>query len=191
MKNDAFKSEKQSVKYSWTSLIVGIIAILLGMWATVSPEKTLLTLSLIFSFSFIISGLFELAFALLNRKTLNGWGWTFISGIIDLLFGLLLLSMPVASILVLMFFVGFWILFHSILSIGSAIELQRNGVRNWGLMLFLSILGVILGFMLITNPVFASGFLITVFAFSLILYGIQRIFYADRLRALIKKVNEK
>lgn len=187
MKNEILKFEKQTLKYSWTCLLVGVISILLGMWATVTPQKTLLMLSFIFSLSFITSGIFELIFSLFNRDSLRGWGWGLVSAIIDILFGILLLSTPLGSLFILMLFIGFWVLFHSILSVGSAIELKQNNVRGWGFILFLSILGAILGLTLIINPVFASGFLIIVFSFSLISYGVQRIFYANRQKAMRKE----
>lgn len=191
MTNDLFFSTRQVVKYWWASLLIGILAIVLSIWCAASPASTLLTLSIIFVINLVITGVFEIIFAISNRNTLNGWGWSLASGIIDLLFGLLLMMMPLASIFVLIFFIGFWILLQSAWGIGSAFELKRHKVGGWGWVLFFSLLGLLLAFTLITNPAFASNFLVILFAISLALYGIQKVYYAFRLRALHKLFNEE
>lgn len=190
MKNDVFDSVKQVVKYWWLSLLVGLLAIMLGIWSFANPETALLTLSLIFAVNFIIMGVFEIVFSIFNRQSLNGWGWSLTSGIIDLIFGLLLFSLPLASIIVLMFFVGFWILFQSVWGIGAAMDLRRYKAKGWGWILILSLVGLILAFMLITNPLFAGTFLAVLFSISLVSYGLQRIIYGFNLRALHKRYKE-
>lgn len=130
--------------YSYYSRILVII----------KPGTTLALLGAFFIAGFLVSGIFEIIFALANKNTLKGWGgWTLASGIIDILFALLLLAMPISTIAVLLFMVGFWVMFQSIWAIGGgAIELQRNSVKGWGgWILTFGILGVILSFILIAN----------------------------------------
>lgn len=188
MGNDFLSSVKQAVKYWWVSPIIGIIAIILGVWCLANPGATLEVLGALFIAAFLVSGLFEIVFAISNRNNINGWGWTLASGIIDILFGFLLLAIPLGTIAVLLFFVGFWIMFQSIWGIGSAIELQRSGIKGWGWILALGILGLILSFILIVNPVFAAGFIIYLFAITLLFYGIMRIYYGLRLRSIHKDI---
>jgi len=190
MRNDLFFSVKQAVKYWWVSPIIGIIAIILGMWCIANPGATLAVLGALFIAGFLISGIFEIIFAFSNKDTLKGWGWTLASGIIDVLFGFILLAIPVGTIAVLLFFVGFWVMFQSIWGIGSSIELQRNGIRGWGWILALGILGLILSFILIVNPVFAAEFIIYLLAVTLLFYGIMRIYYGFRLKSLHKELDE-
>lgn len=190
MKSNLFFSVKQAVKYWWVSLLVGLLAIVLGIWALVAPGTTLAVLGMLFIASFLVSGIFEIIFAVSNKNTLNGWGWTLASGIIDILFALILIAIPLGEITALLFFVGFWIMFQSIWGIGSAVELQRSGVKGWGWILALGILGLILAFILITNPIFAAGFIIYLFSFSLLCYGILRIYYGFRLRNIHKEIDD-
>lgn len=190
MKNDFFFSVKQAVKYWWVSPIVGIIAIILGFWCIANPGETLAVLGILFIAGFLASGIFEIIFAILNRSTLKGWGWTLASGIIDILFAFLLLAIPLSTIAVLLFLVGFWIMFQSIWSISSSIELQRNGIKGWGWLLAFGILGLILSFILIVNPIFAAGFIIYLLALSLLCYGILRIYMGFKLRNIHKDIEE-
>lgn len=186
MKNDLFFSVKQAVKYWWVSPLVGIIAIFLGLWCIANPGETLAVLGMLFIASFFISGIFEIFFAFLNRNTLKGWGWTLASGLINIVFGLILLSISIGTIAVLLFLVGFWVMFQSIWSISSSIELRRNGVKGWGWLLTFGILGLILSFILIVNPVFAATFIIYILAFTLLSYGIMRIYLGFKLRSVHK-----
>ncbi|WP_108821309.1 HdeD family acid-resistance protein [Dysgonomonas sp. Marseille-P4361] len=190
MKNYFLSSVKKAVKYWWISPIIGVIAIILGVLCLANPLTTLSMLAALFVAGFLISGLFEGVFAISNREVLNGWGWTLASGIISILFGLILLGMPIETITVLLFFVGFWAMFQSIWAIGSAIELQRSGIKGWGWVLAFGILGLIFSFILITNPLFAAGFIIYLFAFILLTYGFVRIFYGFRLRSIHKELED-
>ncbi len=190
MKNELLQITKQAVKYWWTSLLIGILSIILAIWCMAAPATTLALLGAFFIAGFLISGIFEIIFAVSNRDTSNGWGWTLASGIIDILFALILMATPLGTIATLIFFVGFWAMFQSIWGIGSAIELQRNGIKGWGWVLALGILGLIFSFVLITNPIFAAEFIIYLLAFTLISYGILRIYYGFRLRSVGKKIEE-
>lgn len=190
MKNYFLSSVKKAVKYWWISPIIGVIAIILGVLCLANPLTTLSMLAALFVAGFLISGLFEVVFAISNREVLNGWGWTLASGIISILFGLILLAMPIETMTVLLFFVGFWAMFQSIWAIGSAIELQRSGIKGWGWVLAFGILGLIFSFILITNPLFAAGFIIYLFAFILLTYGFVRIFYGFRLRSIHKELED-
>jgi uncharacterized membrane protein HdeD (DUF308 family) len=191
MKNDLFYSTKQAVKYWWISLLIGLLAVGLGLWCMATPLSTLVALVLVFAVTFFVSGLFEIAFAISNRKLLRNWGWTLASGILDLAFGIILIAMPPEVIaLVMAYFVGFWVMFQSVWGIGTAAELQRNGVKGWGWLMALAILGVLMAFIFIVSPAFTTTFIIALVSISFIFYGIFRIYYAFRLRSLHKELDE-
>ncbi len=191
MKNDLFYSTKQAVKYWWISLLIGLLAVGLGIWCMATPLSTLVALVLVFAATFFVSGLFEIAFAISNRKLLRNWGWTLASGILDLAFGIILIAMPPEVIaLVMAYFVGFWVMFQSVWGIGTAAELQRNGVKGWGWLMALAILGVLMAFIFIVSPAFTTTFIIALVSISFIFYGIFRIYYAFRLRSLHKELDE-
>lgn len=191
MKNDLFYSVKQAVKHWWVSLLIGLLAIGLGIWCIVSPWATISALAIVFAINFLVSGIFEIIFAFSNKNTLKGWGWTLVSGVIDLLFGFILISMPPAAIaLVLSYFIGFWLMFQSIWGIGSAAELQRNGVKGWAWLMALAIVGVLMSFLFIMSPALTSGFIVSLVSISFIAYGTFRIYLGIRLKSLHKDIEE-
>lgn len=179
---------KRSLRYWWVSILTGILAIALGVLFVAVPESALLSLAMLFAIGFIINGIFELTFALVNRRELAGWGWNLVAAIVDLLLGILLLCIPGVTIFILIYFVGFWILFRSIWAIGVSIELQTFGVRGWGWILAFAILGVLFSAVFILSPAFGGSFIVAFAAISFMMYGIFRIALGLRLRSIKKEV---
>lgn len=188
MNNEFFDTVKQTVKYWWVSLLLGIFAIILGIACMFMPGSALIALSILFVVGFVVGGLLEIIYAISNKDSIKGWGWTLASGIISLIFGILLLATPIGTMGVMLFFVGFWIMFQSFWSIGTSIDLSTAGVKGWGWVLAFGILGLILSFILITNPVFTAGFVVYLLAFTLIFYGIVRIYYSIRMKSFYNKI---
>ena len=107
---------------------------------------------------FILGGILDIIFAVSNRDYVYGWGWTLAAGILELLLGIMLFTLPTASItVILVYFVGFWILFRSIWSIGESTQLRMMGVKGWGWALALSILCTVLAFLYLLSPTFSKG----------------------------------
>jgi uncharacterized membrane protein HdeD (DUF308 family) len=188
---EIFDSMKKTVKFWWISLIVGILAIALGVWCLLSPDKSLVGMAYVFVIVFLIGGILDIIFAVINRKYVHGWGWTLAAGIMETLLGILLLTLPTYLVTsVLVYFVGFWILFRSIWGIGESFQLQTLGVKGWGWLLVLSILCVILSFLYLLSPVFGGIFVVVLVGMTVILYGILRIVIAFKLRKFGKKMKD-
>lgn len=184
MYNDPIKSAKDTIKHWYLPLILGIIFIATGIWAIVTPETTYLSLSVLFSVTFVVIGILEIVFSITYRKVLDGWGWSLASGILSVIVGVLLIMHPQVSIVTLPIFVGFVVLFHSTMAIAWSIELKKYGVSNWGWLLFTGIVGVILSFFLLWNPRFA-GLTIAVFTgLTLVVIGIFHIHFSVELKKL-------
>lgn len=69
-----FQTFMKSIKYWYIPLIIGILFILIGGYVFTVPLETYVTLSTLFSISFIVSGLFDIFFSIQNQKILGGWG---------------------------------------------------------------------------------------------------------------------
>jgi len=191
MENQLFETVKDTVKNWWVSLLVGILAIIVGVWCLCSPDATLVALTMVFIIAFLIGGILEIVYAVSNAKIVAGWGWSLASGIIDILFALLLMILPTLLITTLLiYFVGFWILFRSIWAIGEATELQRFGVRGWGWLLALAILSVLLAFVFMISPLFGGIFIVAFVGVAFISFGIFRIYRAFLLKSLHKYIKK-
>ena len=83
-----------AVKNWWLSLLVGLLYIIVAIYLMFAPLASYVALSILFSVSMFVSGLFEIAFALANKKGISSWGWYLAGGIIDLILGIFLMASP-------------------------------------------------------------------------------------------------
>lgn len=179
-----FKTVDEAIKYWYLPLLIGILFIALGIWVLATPLSSYLSLSILFSLSFLLTGIFETVFAITNRKRIDNWGWLLASGILNTLIGILLLVTPTISVITLPYYVGFTVLFRSLTAIGMSIELKNYGLSDWRNLLFLGILGVIFAFILLWNPIFAGTSLVIWTALSIISMGGFSIYLSLKLKKI-------
>ncbi|MDH6250436.1 uncharacterized membrane protein HdeD (DUF308 family) [Chryseobacterium sp. H1D6B] len=178
------KSFRNSVKHWYIPLILGILFILFGIYVFSSPLETYLALSVLFSVSFIVSGLFDIFFSLNNTKFLNGWGWYLITGLLSLAMGIYLVTYPKISMTILPFIVGFTVMFRSFQLLGISFDLKEAHILRWGNLAVFSILGIILSFMLLANPIFSGISLVVLTGLSFIFVGAASVVLAFNLKKL-------
>ena len=87
-----FNEIQHSVKNWWTSLLLGIVYIIVALWLMFSPVSSYIALSIIFSVSMLVSGILEIIFAISNKKGVPSWGLYVVGGIIVLFLGIYLIA---------------------------------------------------------------------------------------------------
>lgn len=74
---------------------------------------------------------------------------------------------------------------RSLWAIGGASELGSLGVRGWGWLLAMAIIGFIFSVVFIfSSPIFGGAFVVAFFSAAMIIYGVFRIWLGFKLRAL-------
>jgi len=186
METSPLKTIKNGIKHWYLLLIAGLLYIAVGIWVLLTPVTSYLALALLFSISFIVSGISEIIFSISNRKELDSWGWKLAYGLLTAIIGLILLNSPLLTIATLPLYVGFVVLFRSIMAISFSIELSSYGVKQWGWLLFIGILGLIFSYILIWNPGLAGLTLVYWTGLALITLGIYSIYFSIQLNKLRK-----
>lgn len=92
--------------------------------------------------------------------------------------------------IVLIFYVAFALIFRSIMAIGWSIQFKKLGIANWGWLLFTGIIGALLSFLLLWNPVFAGLTIVYYVGFAFISVGISQTILSLRLRKWKKYLKE-
>ncbi|GAA4296774.1 HdeD family acid-resistance protein [Aestuariibaculum suncheonense] len=184
MKAQFLKTIRNSIKHWYIPLIVGLLFVGLGIYTLVSPVETFLALAFVFSISFMLSGISEIAFAIANKEEMDNWGWNLAFGIMTLLIGILLMSKPEISLTTLSFYIGFLILFRSMMGVSYALELKHYGVLDWGNLMIISVLGILFSLLLLWNPVFAGMTIIFCIGLTLIAGGAFSIYLSLKLKKL-------
>ncbi|MEO2071140.1 MAG: DUF308 domain-containing protein [Zunongwangia sp.] len=172
-------------KHWYIPLIIGLLFVGVGIWVFRTPAESYLTLTLLFSISFLVSGIFEIFYSVTNRKNLYGWVWNLVGGIANAIIGILLLSKPEVSLIVFPIYIGLWLLFRSILAVGTSLGLGLGS----GYLLVLGILGILFSFVLLWNPLFAGLTVVYWTGFGLLVFGIYNIIFSFQARK-IKKHSE-
>ncbi len=185
-----FQTITRSVKHWYIPLIIGIILIAAGIYVFMVPLETYLTLSVLFSISFIIIGILDIFFSIRNHKIMQGWGWYLVGGLLSLAGGIILCIYPGISIVILPFVVGFTLLFLSLHLLGFSFEMKSLGILNWGNTAILSVLGTIFSFMLVVRPLISGISLVVITGISFIIIGVSSIVLSFDLRK-VKKIPEK
>ncbi len=179
-----FKRARRAVKNWYLPLLAGLVLIAIGIWTFANPEDTYVALATLFALSFAITGFFESLFSINNRDILDGWGWTLVMGLLTLLVGVVMLMKPEISQLTLPFYIGFVVLFRSFQAISVAIDLRNFRVMAWGNLMVLGVLGVILGFILLWNPLFAGLSAVIWTGMAFIVAGVFNVVLSFRLKKL-------
>lgn len=186
MKNTFIKTVKNTVKHWYISLIIGVLFVISALYIFRTPLESYVSLSILFSSLFLVSGILEVIFSLSNRKEIDNWGWTLFAGILNTVIGGILLSNPGFTIVLLPIYVGFGLMFRSIQGMSSSFELKSYKVKGWWQLLVLGIIGLIFSVVMIFNPLLGGITIIYWTAGALLALGIFSIYYAFVLRKLKK-----
>jgi uncharacterized membrane protein HdeD (DUF308 family) len=117
---------------------------------------------------------------------LKSWGWTIARGVAAIIFGLIALTRPGITWVVLMTFFAVYALIDGIGEIASALSRDRPQDRPWGMLLFRGLMGIAVAVLWWVWPVTTSvGFLYVIGTYA-ILGGLLEIGAAIHLRRVIE-----
>ncbi|PWJ43931.1 HdeD family acid-resistance protein [Sediminitomix flava] len=189
--NNSFVNEiNESVKHWYIPLIIGLSFIGLGIWVFMAPASSYKTFSILFSISFLVSGILEILFAVANKRVFGSWGWALIMGILNLVLGILLLKDVEMAMEVLALYIGFLVLFRSLGAISTSLELSHFRMSGWGSLLVIGILGIILSTILIWRPQAAAFSVVIFMGLTLISFGASMAFISLKLKKVHTHVKE-
>src|SRR3954453_22379278 len=112
----------------WGSVVLGAILVIGGILAASWPGATLFTVALITGLSLIAHGAVRVGVAIMARNEISGWGWLALAGAVNILFGVLAIAWPQATVLVLSFVLGLQIAVFGLLLLCAAF--LRPGART-------------------------------------------------------------
>ncbi|WP_181781694.1 HdeD family acid-resistance protein [Pseudonocardia pini] len=169
----------------WLALLRGVLLVIFGIVALVSPGIALGALILVFGIYAIMDGLTAVVMGIRTRKSEKSWGWIVAQGVISVLAGLIALVYPGATALSLLFVIAFWAIVLGVAAIAEGIRSRRTDDR-WGWTIAKGVLDVLFGILLLVWP--ATGiltllWLVGVFAVA---GGIVLAVLAFRIRKLAK-----
>ncbi len=181
---DSFNTTiRNSLKGWYYPVITGVLSVITGVFLFIIPQSLYSIHIQILGIVFIISGLFRLIFSFQNRRTINGWGWYLIYGMLILDLGIYLTVYSGKSSVLI---IGLTALLRSFTMLGTAVDLKRHEHYHWGRIAIWSVAGIIFSALLILNPASAGIPINFVMALYFISIGIAAILLSGEYR----KVNQ-
>jgi uncharacterized membrane protein HdeD (DUF308 family) len=114
----------------WAALLLeGIAGIAAGVLTFVWPALTALVLLYLIAAWSIIRGVLKIAAAIRLRRTIQGEWLLGLNGVFSILFGILLIVMPVIGLVTLVWLVGIYALIFGALLLGLAFRLRKHQFR--------------------------------------------------------------
>lgn len=188
MKDIVFKGGL--TKYWWVPMLTGIFAILIGIWCLCSPASSLPVLACVFSILICIAGVANICLAITARKALPTWGWALALGIIELVCGIWLLTLPEPVLTVAFIYaIGIYLIFAAINSIAEAcvLDTYQSGMLGW-LIGFL-VITLVLTIIFMAGPI-AGGVAVWLYiGLSFICFGIFRLMLSAKIRKINKEIS--
>lgn len=170
--------EKEISKNWYMLLIKGIIMALLAILIFMSPGTALLTYVIYIGIGFGIAGVVRIIQGFQAKGLLDNWGWIVFEGAMDIILSFVLMAHPALTASILPFIMGFWGAFFGFLLIVDAF----SGTGSMGMKLLSGILIVILGFIIMFNPI-AMGMTLAVWVgIMLMIVGIFNIVISFSLK---------
>ncbi|EUJ45531.1 HdeD family acid-resistance protein [Listeria riparia] len=150
-------------------LLAGIAMICLGIWFVFHPGISLLSFTFFIGILMLVVGVFQIISYFSNRGGQKVSGWILAEGILSVLLGILLLADQLEGTVTLVLVFGMWVLFAGIMRTIGAFAAKGENVEGWGWILALGILGIILGFISLFNPIVgAIGIVLLVGTFFIV-----------------------
>lgn len=109
----------------WPLVLAGVLGVLAGLVALIWPGLAALSLVVLIACWSVAAGLFQLIAAVRFRKEIRGEWLLALSGVLAVVFGVLVLMQPAAGALVLTWLFGSYTLASGVLLIALALRLRR------------------------------------------------------------------
>lgn len=165
--------------FEWGHLLLGILFVVSALIAFANPASSLVAVVVVFAITAIVKGIIELSF----RRPLRLFGGYYSKsliamGVLDIIFGIVLLFNLNVGLAVLPYFFAIWFIIDSVEELFLAKSYKAFGNGYYWFMLITNILCVVLGIMLLFNPVTSALSLAFLIGFYFMVTGITYIIAA-------------
>lgn len=173
--------KKEKNGFSWGSMILGILFIIVSLMSFQNPAGNLIALVIVFAIFAIVKGIMEIGIRNRLKKMIGFKDYApIIMGIIDIFIGIYLLFNLNVGLAVLPFIFAFWFLLDSIFGLFTLDEAKSISTGYFWFSLVINSLGIVLGSMLLLDPLSSAFTISFLVGFYFMMFGILNIVYAFR-----------
>src|SRR5262249_52292292 len=111
---------------TWWLILVGLFGIAAGLVTFLWPGITALVLIIFIGVWSIAHGIFEIVGAIKLRKEIDNEWWLILAGALSVLFGIIVLALPGAGALALIWVIGAYAIVFGVLLVGLSLRLRKH-----------------------------------------------------------------
>lgn len=173
-----FSTSRNQSGFDWGAFIAGVLMIIAAFLLIRHPAKGLHAFVLIFGILSIMQGIVWIAGYSRFREFFSRSWVTLISGILDIIIGILFLCSYDIGGLTIAYLFAIWFFVDSVVGIIFSWHLKDISNGYFIFSLIMNILSLIIAIFLIFNPLIAALSLVWLVAFWLLVFGINEIVVA-------------
>jgi uncharacterized membrane protein HdeD (DUF308 family) len=173
---------------TWGSLLLrGFLALAFGIFTMARPGISAAALLMVFGAYAFVDGIFSLIASFKVAELHGRWWPMLLVGLCGIAIGILTFTNPVATAVVLIYYIAFWAIFTGVFEVVAAFRLRKVVQGEWALGVA-GLLTVAFGLMVLARPaagilgvIFLIGAYAIVFGLLLIALGLRlRSFHSER-----------
>lgn len=163
----------KTLRLSWTEIIMGLAAVLIGFVLTVWPGMaSSVVICGIGAVGIVIGILHAVHYMMLDaRQSVVSYDMGL--GLVWIVGGILVIVLKNFLLSLLPVFFGLVILLGGIAKLQFTLNMKRMGLRRWYVELAGAVLSIVLGTLILTNPFSTAMLLMRVIGISLLIEGVQ------------------
>ena len=177
------------LKKWWIVLILGIISLVLGFVLLFNPGTGFEIAKTVVIADYLILAAAAIAVVVARRDEIPAWGWELCGAVALFVLGIIAAATPGASesITIALFIMGF--LIEGISGIYGSLMLKKLSVPGWGWSMLFAVITVVLGIMLIANPIAAALSIDILVAAAMLSFGISLVIISYKLSKINGSLN--
>ena len=117
-------------RYWWTFILRGVLAILFGIVAFVSPPTTIAVLVILFGAWALVDGGFHIAGAIRGRSRDRSFWLAILEGAVSIIAGLIALVFPGLAAAAILLLISAWSIITGVIEVALAIRLRERGATR-------------------------------------------------------------
>ena len=153
------------------SILLDVLFIALGIFLVINPELSTRVSGVLIGIGLIVAGLYAIIKYVLNMDAAFIFTFELIFGILSIIAGVLVMANPLAIANFITIIIGLWFIVSAVIKGSIAMQFKNNNEETWILNLVISILTIVLGILLLTNPFSAYIVLSTYVGIMIIVYS--------------------
>jgi len=173
----------------WVFVVGGLASVIFGVLAFLNPGLALYLLAMFFAASILVDGGFNVAGALGHRGK-DGWWVMLLMGLLGLAVGAYALLNPPVSMVALIYLVAIQAILLGVFLLMLGFKVRKATTREWILYLA-GVLSVLLGVLVIRNPLAAGISIVYLIAFWAVAVGSLKVWFGIKVKNLPGKLGDK